>query len=252
MTLPSQSLQSVAGSISLLQPLTQNWFRLVAEVFSTQKALLQALYSLFIPRQKNVCSSVTLVQYLFDSLCNVKSYLSEKTAMTVPWSVLSEIREGICTSFVFYVTIIKEVTSVETQHNVYSLTNKLNVTVRHTSCFSHEHNNEEMWHKNSPEKYHSASESITLTSTHKHTHTLSYSCTPTWAHTQTLIHSDRQREEQSVYWFLDEHRSHAQLIVLWGVAAPIIIQLQVEINTEEEGETKEKNKIKHCFSFREE
>lgn len=30
---------------------------------------------------------------------------------------------------------------------------------------------------------------------------------------------------------MDEHRSHAQLIVLWGVAAPIIIHIQVEINT---------------------
>lgn len=71
-------------------------------------------------------------------------------------------------------------------------------------------------------------------------------------HTQTLIYSNRQREESSVHWFLDEHRSHAQLIVLWGVAAPIIVQLQVEINTVKEGEgggSEGFKRIKALFSW---
>lgn len=95
------------------------------------------------------------------------------------------------------------------------------------------------------ESYHSTSGSTTWTTiillhqlTHKHWHT------PAGG-----------EKKHSVYWFLDEHRSHAQLIVLWGVAAPIIIRLQVEINAETRGWRKEEGgggkDIKSCFSFRE-
>lgn len=97
------------------------------------------------------------------------------------------------------------------------------------------------------ESYHSTSGSTPWTTiillhqlTHKHWHT------PAGG-----------EKKHSVYWFLDEHRSHAQLIVLWGVAAPIIIRLQVEINAETRGWRKEEGgrgggkDIKSCFSFRE-
>lgn len=120
----------------------------------------------------------------------------------------------------------------------------INLRVQHNCCFGFYCCCKVTTEIAGVESYHSTSGSITWTSiillhqlTHKHRHT------PAGG-----------EKKHSVYWFLDEHRSHAQLIVLWGVAAPIIIRLQVEINAETRGWRKEEveKKWKPCFSFSEE